>query len=586
MSQFYDNASLVVIPSGYKAGTVYAQKPLTTDGQLAFTRTGDTATRVNSAGLIEKVRTNLLLQSNSFDTTWTNVNTTETSGQSGYDGSSDAWLLSKSAANGYLIQSISSSGVQTLSVYAKAGTLNWLRLNINFTSGTDPIAFFDLANGVLGSTPAGVIDSNIQSIGGGWYRCDIISNGTISDIRIFPADADNDISGTSGNIYIQDAQLEASDFGATDYIPTTTAAVSVGPTANTARLDYLGSTCPRLLLEPQATTLLQYSEQMNNAYWTKANLSVSANTTATLDPSGYYGADKLVEAATTSTHEINHAIFALTAASYTYSIFAKAAERSWIVLSIQGQYTFFDIANGVIGVNAAGNTPKIEAYGNGWYRCSITRTATATNNFGLIRLASADNTPNYAGNGTSGLYVWGANLTATSYLQSYIPTLAASATRGADACSKTGISSLIGQTEGTIFVQGEAVTIDAQASSPIYLTISDGTQSNITYIQQRSNGTIRADFFEGSVQQARITSTTTYPIGTSLKMALAYASGNFAFYINGVLIGTASGTSIPAMSQINVGAFVATDYTGAAISQTLLFKTRLTNAELAELTTL
>ncbi len=55
MSAFYDQASLVVVPSGYKSGKIYAQKPLTTDGQLTFTR-ASTATRVNASGLIEMAK--------------------------------------------------------------------------------------------------------------------------------------------------------------------------------------------------------------------------------------------------------------------------------------------------------------------------------------------------------------------------------------------------------------------------------------------------------------------------------------------------------------------------------------------------
>ena len=63
----YDDASLVMIPSGYKTGTVFSQKPMSTDGQLTFTRSNDTATRVASNGLIEKVRTNTLLHSQAFE---------------------------------------------------------------------------------------------------------------------------------------------------------------------------------------------------------------------------------------------------------------------------------------------------------------------------------------------------------------------------------------------------------------------------------------------------------------------------------------------------------------------------------------
>ena len=87
-----DLASMVLAPTAVKDGKVYNAIP--NDQDFTFSR-GTEATRVNSAGLIEKARTNFLLQSNAFDTTWSSINTTETGGQTGYDGSNDAWLITK-----------------------------------------------------------------------------------------------------------------------------------------------------------------------------------------------------------------------------------------------------------------------------------------------------------------------------------------------------------------------------------------------------------------------------------------------------------------------------------------------------------
>ncbi len=214
---FFDDASLAFLPSSGagKDGKAYSIKPTTGAGDFTFSRGSNlAATRVGPTGLIEKGRENLLLQSNQFDTTWFNSNTTETSGQSGYDGSNDAWLLSKSAANGYIGQSISSSGVKSFSVYAKRNELDWLFI---IALGTGyPEAYFDLANGVVGST-INLIDSNIESVGNGWYRCSITFNSSFTQLRIYPANSDGDKSGTSGSIYIQDAQLEIG-LAATDYI--------------------------------------------------------------------------------------------------------------------------------------------------------------------------------------------------------------------------------------------------------------------------------------------------------------------------------------------------------------------------------
>jgi len=72
MSSFYEDASLVVIPSGYKTSKIYAEKPTDGSGDLTFTRASG-ATRVASNGLIEKVRTNLVLQSQAMENaSWSN----------------------------------------------------------------------------------------------------------------------------------------------------------------------------------------------------------------------------------------------------------------------------------------------------------------------------------------------------------------------------------------------------------------------------------------------------------------------------------------------------------------------------------
>ena len=149
MSGLFNKASLVLVPSGYKAGKVYSEVPTDGDGDLSLTRSNDTATRVNSAGLIEKVRTNLLLQSNSFDTTWATSDSSVTSGQAGYDGTNNAWTLQSTSTNASsVVQSPTSSGVHTLSVYAKAGTVNFIRLSV--FGATSYSAYFNVSDWSVG----------------------------------------------------------------------------------------------------------------------------------------------------------------------------------------------------------------------------------------------------------------------------------------------------------------------------------------------------------------------------------------------------------------------------------------------------
>ena len=597
LDKYYAQASLVMVPSLYKTSIVYSERPMTTDGQLTFTRNSN-ATRVNAGGLVEKVRENLLLQSNQFDTTWGNSATIEVGGQSGYDGSSDAWRIDKTSASGFIYQASSQSGLLTASVYIKAGTLNWATIQI---SGINNVrTFYDLQNGVLGTSLSNVLDANIEDVGGGWYRCSITYNGLTGNFRIFPADADNDTSGTSGNIYIQDAQLETGDI-ATDYIATTSAAVSVGPVANLPRLNYPinsdGSVgCPSLLLEPQRTNLALYSEQFDNAAWTKNAVTISANTATS--PDGYANADKIEENTTNTSHRIS-VIFSFTGPiTYTASCFLKAAERSigylYVGTSAFGgdKIAYFNLANGTIGTTSSGATASIENYGNGWYRCSVTATSisgalSAGFNVGV---SQADGVLSYAGTTGSGILAWGAQLEAGSYATSYIPTLGASVTKLADAAYKTGISSLIGQTEGTLFVEVDTAVLGAVFGvfNRRFLTISDGTTSNrIIVLQNFSDDSIGLLVSVGGASQVSIVSAANQ--SGIKKIAVGYANNDFVMYINGVQIGTDTSGSVPACSRVGVGSYETSDNISNAacpVSQTLLFKTRLTNAQLAELTTL
>ena len=241
---FFSDASLVYVPSGVKDAKTYSIKPTDGSGDLTFSRGSDIeATRVASNGYIEKAKVNLLLQSNTFSTTWANTRSTETSGQSGYDGSSDAWLIESTAtaASARVYQSITKAFVHTMSVYAKAGNSDWMAL---LTDGNQQ-AYFDLANGVVGSTSGSdVIDSKIESVGGGWYRCSATFNGNDA-FSIFIANGDGDtITNTGDSIYIQDAQL---NYGlvAQEYQETTTTSVVSGITNDMPRLDYSGgASCP------------------------------------------------------------------------------------------------------------------------------------------------------------------------------------------------------------------------------------------------------------------------------------------------------------------------------------------------------
>ena len=360
------------------------------------------ATRVDENGLIEKGRENLLLQSNQFDTTWaTSAAASVVGGQTGYDGSSDAWLLSKTGANQYIQQQITFGGINTLSAYIKAGTSTWVAL----MRGDGQKAFFDLSgNGALGNVLNG-ITSKIESIGSGWFRCSFtFENSSTNYARIYPADGDGDTSGTSGNLYIQDAQLEVG-LAATDYIETGATTAQAGVLEELPRINYSGST-PSLLLEPERTNSWIHSEYLDYSFSSVTDVTRTQNTTETLSPEGLYNATKLEGIGPWGMREF---ITGTNTGTWTISCYVKAVNPS--------SNNTFRLSVG--GNNHSSNFTATEE----WQRFEHTFTnggATAT---GILRDTSTND---------ADLYIYGFQVEEGSYPTSYIPTYGTAATRGVD----------------------------------------------------------------------------------------------------------------------------------------------------------
>jgi len=547
MANTYDKASLVLIPSGTKEGVVFSQKPTNGDGDFTFSRS-TAATRVNADGLIEKETQNLLLQSNSFDTTWTiNGTGTLTSGQTGYDGTNDAWLLTKSAAATYLSQNTTLSALNTFSVYAKAGTNTYLALYVrNANQGK----FFNLANGTIGSDYVGTpIDAKIEDVGNGWYRCSVTTDDASNNCRIYPADDDGNVSGTSGNIYIQDAQLEEG-LVARDYIETTTAAVEGGITDNVPRLDYTDSSCPALKLEPQRTNAVLYSEYI--AGYSSENTTITQN----------------------------------------YGISPEGVQNSARVQFSVSGYIAFGVTtytNEVTSMYVKGTAGEKIRFGKG---ANVAQGAlyTLTGDWQRIvyDVGSPSNTfiiSNFNGGTANDFEVYGLQHEEGSYATSYIPTYGASVTFAKDVASKTGVSDLIGQTEGTLFAEVDVREFEGGVKTPLQVLQDADNRFGLAIF--KNAGLLR---LQGYCRLGGIfTVVINYDaplVGGVYKMALGYAANDWVLYVNGIQRGTNTTSSVPTTSICDVGNESGTYILNDRLAQTLLFKTRLTNAELATLTTL
>jgi len=583
-----NDASLVMIPSGYKDTKLYSVKPTNGDGDFTFSRGSNlAATRVNSEGLIEKGRENLLLQSNQFDTTWAfGAAVSVSSGQAGYDGSNDAWSLTKTAtifAN--ISQSVSHSGIHTFSVYAKQGTNTSMILRS--LGGTDAYSYFDLSAGTITGNTSNIIDSQIQAAGNGFYRCSITYNASSNtSIVMYP---EVPFTGTSaGNILIQDAQLEQG-LVATDYIETTTTTAQAGILEDMPRLDYSGgATCPSLLLEPQRSNVLANSEYGFN----NTNSIITYN--ATTSPEGLQNAFKLTENSAAGSHRAD-TNFNADADTYTFSVFAKAGERNYINFAGSNVGAFsstFNLSTGVLE-GITGGTGDIEDYGNGWYRLIVTKTISSAGGV-AVRIGtatssatqSAGNTQNYTGDGVSGLYLYGYMVERGSYPTSYIPTYGSSVTRSADDdCSATSVSALIGQTAGTLFIEYDITNLEAGYD---WFGLSDGTTNNRLLLGVSDSSTQGYRLFVSSGGTTSIdTRFGNTTAGGVVKVAVRYNSGAYEVYVNGSEALTTTGVSSFAATLSEV---MLDDVTILALSvpvkQFIVFPTALTDAECEQLTTI
>jgi len=589
-----DLASLVLAPTATKEGKVYSAIPDTGEGDMTFTR-GSAATRVNSAGLIEKERGNLYLRSEEFDNaTWTKNGTTVTADSTSSPvGTNTADTLTETTASAFHICyqniSISSGIVYTFSVYGKYnGRVMQLNLSSSYW-GAQVYANFDLQNGVIGNIGTSVIDAQIVSVGNGWYRCSItgVSTATgtgglavsLAQSTTSPRNENYTGDGTSG-VYVWGAQAEQG-LVAQPYIETTTTAVYEGITDDVPRVDYSGGGCPSLLLEPQRSNVAVNSEIFDAS----TGSSIVLNNTAS--PDGYINADKLVEDTSTGVHIslIGGSLGgSVDSSTYAVSTFAKASGRTRIQIFDNNQATSgstnFDIENGVV----ISGTGKIEDYGNGWYRCIIfpAKTNSTTSNC-QIRLIDSGTNVSYTGDGTSGVFLWGKQVEAGSYSTSYLPTYGTSTTRVADSCSKTGISELIGQTEGTMFYEYNSnISID----DSFFLVADDGSANNRIVLYSNDTNKLALVINTGGSLQVVIPNIS-LAVGTN-KFAVGYANNDVVLYLNGTQVGSDNTATIPSTSALRM----ATDHNGSdfasgkGTNQVILFPTRLTNDELAELTKL
>jgi hypothetical protein len=550
----------------------YSGTPFLNDGgKLTFSRTS-LATVVDDDGLVKWAPHNLAVRSAEFsDASWTKTGASVTTGSSDPAGGTNAFTLEATATgNSFLLQSIlvTQNVVYTSSIFAKAGNTNFVALTLDNTLFGGPHAVFNLSNGTIDTAPSGAT-ALIESIGGGWYRCSLTDtpNNTVSVGAVIVTPSRTGaarLQGVTGDtVLVWGAHLYRSDLGGMQ--ANGTAYPTYNPTVGAAyygpRIDHDPVTLAKkgLLMEEARTNNLLHSAGFDDILWIKTAASITANNTAA--PDGTTTADKLIDTAADTAHFLAQNVTLVENTTYTYSCFLKAGERSWGRLALTDRAgtifrVWFDLSSGTKGTDqTTGSTGTITSVGDGWYRCTMTvasGTGATTNGSPSILVTNADNTTTYLGDGTSGIYLWGAQLEAGAFPTSYIPTTTASVTRAVDANTAAVTLFPYSATEGTLFAEFTPFNVGAARRA---VEMNDTTANERVTLGSNSTPNGLWTVIDGGASQAAI-ATGTPAANTTIKMAARWKANDFALSVNGAAASTDTSGTLPTMTTLRIGSGV------------------------------
>ena len=325
---------------------------------------------------------------------------------------------------------------------------------------------------------------------------------------------------------------------------------------DTPRIDFTDNTDGHLLLEPQSTNLLTYSEDFSDASWFKGNTTVIAN--QEVSPSGIQDADKITFLAVPNANiQLTSAIATTIGEDYTYSIWAKADAN---------------VNNVNFGGGIGGDVDL--AITDNWQRFTVTFTATSTST--ITTLVTRDSV-------LANIYIWGAQVEELPYATSYIPTNGSTVTRDADTCTGAGDAIDFNSEEGVLYVEIAALVDDNSARE---ITLSDGTADNRIELRYgAASNRIQLVARSGGVVQASLTNSTNNILNFN-KVAVKWKANDFALWINGIEQGTDTSGSTPIglnELQFNEGDGAGGEFLGK-VKAIRVYKEALSDTDLENLT--
>ena len=566
-----------------------------TIGDMSVTR-ATTGTRVNADGLIEQVPYNLLSRSEEFNNaSWFRQNIASITANAALSPintlTADKIIPDTTSNQHRIFQQFLFTGPGVLSVYAKADGYNFLSLAVR--GGVDGgTIIFDLSNGTISGTAGGFVPS-IENVGNGWYRCSIFRSdlGAGINVSYWIIVRNNNTTnnyvgdGTSG-ILVWGAQL-VTGTQARDYFPTTNR-------LNVPRIDYSNGSCPSILVEPQRTNVVLHSGDLSQSVWFKSNYTLSSATaiqglnatriTKNATDNGFYQV--------TGTRNLTNFVGTFAAGTKAFSVLIRKGNTAKVGLLVNqilvGSSTFvsceFDFSTETFTNVSSGLTATFQKPTTDVYRLILVFNDTGTGSSKSIWIAPINNLNNTVDGGyldfAYAQWELGANAT------SYIPTTTATVTRSADVITNTNVETLIGQTEGTIYVEFVPRVLNSDIIRMTEITnpfrngffILINAQGNLQCLIT-SNGAISVNH----VMPINISNTPIY------KVAITYSSGNTKIFVNGILRVTNT-TAYTFSFPLTAVAMDSGQWTGSnqtrAITNFSLWKSRLTDTQAIQLTTL
>jgi uncharacterized protein YxeA len=488
--------------------------------------------------LIQYAPHNLLTYSEQFDNTaWTKGNATVSANvTTAPDGTTTADKLVENTAAGShsTLEGYSfATTTYTYSVYAKAGE----RTKVRFVAATGSGGVLVDVNLITGSVSASsafgtgfaVVGATVTSIGTGWYRAGLI------------------FSSTAGSGSVQAILLDAS--GNNSYTGDGVSGIYIwGAQLNEGALQPYYSTTVK--------NLLGYSQNFENAAWTKSNSSIAASTV--IGPFGFDGGEKLVENTVNILHYVAQTQSTSANSVLTLSVYAKAGERTQVDVRVGGvgwATSPVCVVNLITGAIVSGSGATVVPVGDGWFRISLTAIADGTTQArGIVVAPAVAGNSTYTGDGTSGIYIFGAQLSDSASLDPYSYNPVAAPTSTAYYGPRFDYDPVTLAPKGLLIEEQRTnlLTYSSEFDNAAWLKLASTTVTANTVTSP--DGAVNADTIalagaaQGIYQTATVTASTVYTASVYVKLGtMSVSEYKIAIY------------------NATAGAFIATDITPTAV---------------------